>query len=84
MATTTQSRTRPGGRPSLATLLRFHATETCLGLGLIVLAGGSTKPRDLPIPGRDAAGVEFAMDFLTQANRRAAGRTIEKRMVLVD
>ena len=42
----------------------------------VVLAGGSTKPRDLPIPGRDAAGVEFAMDFLTQSNRRVAGDTI--------
>jgi glutamate synthase (NADPH/NADH) small chain len=42
----------------------------------IVLAGGSTKPRDLPIPGRDAAGVELAMTFLTQSNRRVAGDTI--------
>jgi len=42
----------------------------------IVLAGGSTKPRDLPIPGRDAEGVEFAMHFLTQANRRIAGDSI--------
>ncbi|MFV2064354.1 MAG: glutamate synthase subunit beta [Chloroflexota bacterium] len=39
----------------------------------IVLAGGSTTPRDLPIPGRDASGVEFAMDFLRQSNRRVAG-----------
>ncbi len=31
----------------------------------VVLAAGSTRPRDLPIPGRDAAGVHFAMDFLT-------------------
>ncbi len=42
----------------------------------VVLAGGSTKPRDLPIPGRDLAGVQFAMDFLTQSNRRVAGDTI--------
>lgn len=30
----------------------------------VVLAGGSEKPRDLPVPGRDLDGVYFAMDFL--------------------
>jgi len=41
----------------------------------IVLTGGSTIPRDLPIPGRNLKGVHFAMDFLTQQNRRVAGKT---------
>ena len=36
----------------------------------VVLAAGSTKPRDLPVPGRDLANVHFAMDFLT-ANTRS-------------
>jgi glutamate synthase (NADPH) small chain len=31
----------------------------------IVLCGGATKPRDLPVPGRELKGVHFAMDFLT-------------------
>ncbi len=35
-------------------------------------AGGSEKPRDLPIPGRDLAGIHFAMDFLPQQNRRVS------------
>ncbi|GAA0148835.1 oxidoreductase [Lithospermum erythrorhizon] len=30
----------------------------------IVLAVGATKPRDLPVPGRDLSGVHFAMEFL--------------------
>ncbi len=30
----------------------------------IVLCGGATKPRDLPVPGRDLKGIHFAMDFL--------------------
>ncbi|MGH7480119.1 MAG: glutamate synthase subunit beta, partial [Candidatus Methylomirabilales bacterium] len=30
----------------------------------VVLCGGATKPRDLPIPGRDLTGLHFAMDFL--------------------
>jgi glutamate synthase (NADPH/NADH) small chain len=36
----------------------------------VVLSGGSEKARDLPVPGRDLAGIEFAMDFLPQQNRR--------------
>jgi len=39
----------------------------------IVLCLGSTTPRDLNIPGRDAQGVHFAMDFLEMNNRRVAG-----------
>lgn len=31
----------------------------------VVLAAGATKPRDLPVPGREASGVHFAMEFLT-------------------
>ncbi|KAL8049484.1 hypothetical protein ABFS82_06G022500 [Erythranthe guttata] len=30
----------------------------------IILAVGATKPRDLPVPGRDLSGVHFAMEFL--------------------
>jgi glutamate synthase (NADPH/NADH) small chain len=36
----------------------------------VVLSGGSEKARDLPVPGRDLEGIEFAMDFLPQQNRR--------------
>lgn len=39
----------------------------------VVLCGGSTIPRDLKIPGRELAGVHFAMDFLTQQNRVVSG-----------
>jgi glutamate synthase (NADPH) small chain len=40
----------------------------------IVLAGGSTTPRDLNIPGRNIKGVHFAMQFLKQQNKRNAGK----------
>jgi glutamate synthase (NADPH/NADH) small chain len=40
----------------------------------IVLAGGSTVPRDLKIPGRELNGVHFAMEFLKQQNKRNAAR----------
>src|SRR5947208_5406458 len=39
----------------------------------IVLAGGAETPRELPIPGRELAGVHFAMDFLPLQNKRVAG-----------
>ncbi len=42
----------------------------------VVLAGGSEKPRDLNVPGRDLQGIHFAMEFLPQQNRRVAGDTI--------
>jgi glutamate synthase (NADPH/NADH) small chain len=49
----------------------------------IVLAIGSTAPRDLPIPGRDAKGVYPAMHFLTQNNKRVAGDKIAKDIELL-
>lgn len=45
----------------------FDATCLCIG---------SRVPRDLGVPGRELDGVHFAMDFLTQQNRRVAGDTI--------
>ncbi len=39
----------------------------------VVLSGGAEKSRDLPLPGRELRGVEFAMDFLPQQNRRVSG-----------
>jgi glutamate synthase (NADPH/NADH) small chain len=49
----------------------------------VVLAMGARAPRDLPVPGRDLQGVHFAMDFLTQQNRRVAGDTVEGDHALV-
>ena len=43
------------------------------GFDALVLAGGACHPRDLPIPGRELAGVHFAMDYLTLQNRRCEG-----------
>lgn len=42
----------------------------------IVLTGGSTVPRDLPINGRNLKGIHFAMDFLTQQNQRVSDKKI--------
>ena len=44
----------------------------------IVLAGGSTIPRDLPIKGRNLKGIHYAMDYLEQKNRMVAGEKYSK------
>ncbi|MFA5337764.1 MAG: glutamate synthase subunit beta [Candidatus Omnitrophota bacterium] len=43
---------------------------------VIVLTGGSRVPRDLKIEGRELSGIHFAMDYLTQSNRRVAREKI--------
>jgi glutamate synthase (NADPH) small chain len=62
--------------------VRFHcgvhvgvthqATDLVARHDAVVLAGGSEKPRDLPVPGRDLMGIHFAMEFLPQQNRRVS------------
>jgi glutamate synthase (NADPH) small chain len=54
----------------------IHGEELRGRYDAIVLTIGSTKPRDLPVPGRDLRGIHFAMDFLPQQNKRNAGDTI--------
>lgn len=41
----------------------------------VVLAGGAEWPRNLDVEGRDLDGIHYAMDFLTQQNKRVAGAT---------
>jgi len=47
----------------------------------IILAGGSTIPRDLTIPGREFKGVHFAMDFLKQQNRRVSHKGVKEENI---
>jgi glutamate synthase (NADPH/NADH) small chain len=47
----------------------------------IVLAGGSETPRDLPVPGRELAGVHFAMEFLPQQNKVDAGDKLHNQLL---
>jgi glutamate synthase (NADPH/NADH) small chain len=46
----------------------------------IVLSGGATAPRDLPVPGRELRGIHFAMDFLTQQNRVNEGDIVKAQL----
>jgi len=47
----------------------------------LVLSGGAEKPRDLPLPGRDLAGVHFAMEFLPQQNKVVAGDRVSQQIL---
>jgi glutamate synthase (NADPH) small chain len=50
----------------------------------IVLCGGATQGRDLPIPGRDLQGIHFAMEFLPQQNKVNQGDPIQNQIVATD
>jgi glutamate synthase (NADPH/NADH) small chain len=50
--------------PVSALLENYHA---------VVMAGGAEVPRDLAVEGRELSGIHFAMDYLTQQNKRVAG-----------
>ena len=54
----------------------YSAEELRANFDAVLLTGGCTVPRDLPVPGRELDGVHFAMDFLTQQNRLNAGENI--------
>jgi glutamate synthase (NADPH/NADH) small chain len=47
----------------------------------IVLAGGATQARDLPVPGRELKGIHFAMDFLPQQNKVVAGDKVPDQIL---
>jgi len=44
----------------------------------VLLCGGASLPRDLPIENRDAKGIHFAMEFLSQSNSRVEGESFAK------
>ncbi len=60
------------------TLSTHELTES---FDAIILCCGSTVPRDLPIKGRELKGLHFAMDFLTQQNRRISGKKISDKEI---
>ena len=53
--------------------LDITAEELMEGLDAVVLAGGATQWRDLPIPGRELEGIHQAMEYLPQSNRIQEG-----------
>ncbi len=60
----------------------IHVSEIYQEFDAILLAGGSTVARDLPIEGRNLKGIHLAMDYLEQSNRRVAGETINPEEII--
>ncbi|HRI86782.1 MAG TPA: glutamate synthase subunit beta, partial [Candidatus Hydrogenedentes bacterium] len=60
----------------------IDATELEKQFDAVLITTGSTQPRDLPIPGRDLEGVYFAMQFLTQQNKRVSNRKVTDKEIL--
>jgi len=69
-------------RPSVNVGEDIAAEEMQRDFDAIVMAIGSTKPRDLPVEGRNLDGIHFAMDFLPQQNKRVAGDTLDPKISL--
>jgi len=49
----------------------------------VLIAIGAGNPRDLPIENRDAKGIHFAMEFLSQSNSRVEGETIDPNQAIL-
>ncbi|MEK9672232.1 MAG: glutamate synthase subunit beta [Rhodospirillaceae bacterium] len=63
-------------RPNSFVGVNVDAKDMLDRFDAVALCGGSEQPRDLPVPGRELDGVHFAMEFLTQQNRRVAGANV--------
>jgi glutamate synthase (NADPH/NADH) small chain len=68
-------------RPSAHVGVDVPAAGLLADFDAIVLTGGAEEPRDLDVPGRDLAGVVFAMDFLPQQNKVVAGDTVPDQLM---
>jgi glutamate synthase (NADPH) small chain len=60
-------------RPSVEIGVAIEVETLLAEYDALALTGGAEAPRDLDVPGRDLAGIHFAMDFLPQQNKRGAG-----------
>ncbi len=68
-------------RPNVEVGKDYPAEHLLAEHDAVVLAGGAEQPRDLPVPGRDLAGVHFAMEFLPQQNRIVAGDHVASQIL---
>jgi len=61
----------------------INADEMRAKFDAIALTMGATKPRDLPIPGRELNGIHFAMEFLPQQNKRNQGDIVAEDIAIL-
>lgn len=67
-------------KPNVAVGTDISRDELLANFDAVVLANGAEQARDLPVEGRDLNGVYFAMEFLTQQNKRIAGEFIPEEI----
>ena len=60
-------------KPNVAVGVDISREELLVNFDAVVLANGAEQARDLPLEGRDLKGVYYAMEFLSQSNKRIAG-----------
>ncbi len=70
-------------KPNTNVGVDISAKDLLKDFDAVALTGGSEKPRDLPVPGRDLDGVHFAMEFLPQQNRRVAGDEVPEDVSII-
>ena len=68
-------------RPNAHVGVTLPARELLEGFDAIALTGGSEKPRDLPVPGRELDGIRFAMEFLPLQNKKVAGDEVHGQIL---
>jgi glutamate synthase (NADPH/NADH) small chain len=59
---------------------RVSAEQLKADFDAVVLSGGAEASRDLPVPGRELAGIHFAMEFLPQQNKVNAGDKVKGQL----
>lgn len=59
----------------------YPATYLNKEFDAVILCGGCTQARDLPVPGRNLRGLHFAVDYLKQQNKRNKGIKIEDNLI---
>ena len=71
------------GTPGVAnwSTQRLSPEQLAAEFDAVVLSGGAELPRDLPVPGRELAGVHFAMEFLPLQNKVVAGDKVADQIM---
>jgi glutamate synthase (NADPH) small chain len=68
-------------RPGVHVGVTLPASELLAQFDAVALTGGSEKPRELPVPGRELAGIHFAMEFLPLQNKANAGDKVANQIL---
>jgi glutamate synthase (NADPH/NADH) small chain len=68
-------------RTSVHVGVTLPASQLLREFDAVALTGGSEKPRDLPVPGRELGGIHYAMEFLPLQNKKVAGDAVENQIL---